>query len=53
MLAWEWIVEASALVGEQWQLITTWNEWPESTGVEPDLTHGTSFVDTLNQRWGP
>ena len=33
--------------GARWQLVTTFNEWGEGTGVEPTTEFGTSYLDTL------
>jgi hypothetical protein len=33
--------------GAHWQLVTTFNEWGEGTGVEPTSEFGTQFLDAL------
>ncbi len=33
--------------GATWQLITTWNEWPEGTSVEPATEFGTAYLDAI------
>jgi hypothetical protein len=35
--------------GAFWQLITSWNEWGEGTGIEPTTQFGTTYLDILNQ----
>jgi hypothetical protein len=33
--------------GAHWQLVTTFNEWGEGTGVEPTTEFGTAYLDVL------
>jgi hypothetical protein len=33
--------------GATWQLITTWNEWPEGTSVEPANEFSTAYLDAI------
>jgi hypothetical protein len=33
--------------GERWQLITSWNEWGEGSGVEPTQQFGAKYVDAI------
>ena len=33
--------------GARWQLVTTFNEWGEGTGVEPTTEFGTGYLDAL------
>lgn len=33
--------------GARWQLVTTFNEWGEGTGVEPTTEFGTTYLDAL------
>jgi hypothetical protein len=40
-------VKRMAATGAFWQLLTTWNEWGEGTGVEPAAQFGTTYVDVL------
>ena len=40
-------VQWMALSQASWQLITTWNEWAEGTGIEPTEQFGRIYVDIL------
>ncbi len=40
-------VARMAASGAQWQLITTWNEWGEGTGIEPTREFGAGYVEAL------
>lgn len=44
-----WAVNVAAMKasGEPWQLITTFNEWGEGTGVESTIEYGTAFLSIL------
>ena len=33
--------------GAQWQLVTSWNEWGEGTGVEPTVEFGQAYLDAM------
>ncbi|MDO8614698.1 MAG: hypothetical protein Q7T33_03040 [Dehalococcoidia bacterium] len=48
---WSWVAMGAKYVNDPWQLVTTWNEWPESTGIEPDGTHGFDYIRALNKYW--
>ncbi|HST48288.1 DUF7594 domain-containing protein [Jatrophihabitans sp.] len=39
--------------GAQWQLVTTWNEWGEGTGVEPTVEFGRSYTDAMAAAYLP
>jgi hypothetical protein len=39
----QWMVATNA----QFQLVTTWNEWAEGTGVEPSAEYGEEYIDIL------
>ena len=44
-----WAADVAAMVGsgEPWQLITTFNEWGEGTGVESTTQFGSTYLDLL------
>ncbi|HEV2885950.1 MAG TPA: DNRLRE domain-containing protein [Jatrophihabitans sp.] len=39
--------------GAQWQLVTSWNEWGEGTGVEPTVEMGQSYTDAMAAAYLP
>jgi acid phosphatase len=39
--------------GAQWQLITSWNEWGEGTGVEPTVQFGQAYLDAMAAAYLP
>jgi Glycosyl hydrolase family 99 len=47
-----WTSDVAAMVAshEKWQLITTFNEWGEGTGVEDTVQYGSTFLDALAAR---
>jgi hypothetical protein len=47
-----WAQNVAAMVAskEPWQLITTFNEWGEGTGVESTVQFGTTYLDALAAR---
>jgi Glycosyl hydrolase family 99/Glycosyltransferase WbsX len=38
--------------GAQWQLVTSWNEWGEGTGVEPATQFGQTYTDAMASAYG-
>ncbi len=38
---------AQVASGVRWQLLTTWNEWGEGTGVEPTREFGAAYLDAM------
>jgi hypothetical protein len=40
-------VQRMVVSGAEWQLVTTWNEWGEGTGVEPTREFGSTYLDIL------
>ena len=44
---WSSNVAAMKASGEPWQLITTFNEWGEGTGVEDTTQYGSTYMSTL------
>ena len=40
-------VQKMVASGVDWQLVTTWNEWGEGTGVEPTAEFGSTYLDIL------
>jgi hypothetical protein len=38
--------------GARWQLVTSWNEWGEGTGVEPTVQFGQSYTDAMASAYG-
>jgi len=40
-------VQRLAASGAFWQLVTTWNEWGDGTGVEPAQEFGETYIDIL------
>jgi hypothetical protein len=44
---WAQNVRSMVASGARWQLVTTFNEWGEGTGVEPTTEFGTAYLDTL------
>ena len=38
--------------GAQWQLVTSWNEWGEGTGVEPTVQFGQAYTDAMASVYG-
>ncbi len=45
---WSSNVAAMKASGEPWQLITTFNEWGEGTGVENTTQYGSTYLSTLS-----
>ena len=41
-------VEAMTTSDAFWQLVTTWNEWGEGTGVEPTVEFETTYLEILS-----
>jgi hypothetical protein len=39
--------------GAQWQLVTSWNEWGEGTGVEPTTQFTQSYLDAMASAYLP
>jgi hypothetical protein len=46
-IRWAKNVAAMTASGEPWQLITTFNEWGEGTGVESTVQFGSTYLSTL------
>jgi len=46
-------VQRMVATGAYWQLITTWNEWGEGTGVEPTSQFGSIYLDALAENPTP
>jgi hypothetical protein len=44
---WSQNVRGMVASGANWQLVTTFNEWGEGTGVEPTTEFGTTYLDAL------
>ena len=40
-----WLLLTCAAPGPEWVLITSWNEWYETTNVAPGTTTGTRALD--------
>ena len=38
---------AQVTSGERWQLLTSWNEWGEGSGVEPTHEFGAAYLDSM------
>jgi acid phosphatase len=39
--------------GAQWQLVTSWNEWGEGTGVEPTTQYAQTYTDAMASAYAP
>lgn len=40
-------VAAQVASKEEWQLITTWNEWGENSAIEPAQEWGSTYIEIL------